>query len=132
MLTNSTKRQTIHVFEIVRSVKMVQWRYEERLAISRHYKVRGVQPICIHQQSFHFVNKCCLAKNLMKSLDFSLLFCIQKQANLEEIVECVWRILELCSKRVEKAEVSYFSTKIILVNTNSCWILLTLGEVVKP
>ena len=34
--------------------------------ISRHYKVGGTQPVCIHQQSFHFVNKCCPAENLMK------------------------------------------------------------------
>ena len=65
MLTNSTKRQKIQVFGIEGSVKMVQRIYEERLAISQHYRVRGAQPICIHQQSCHIVNKCCLAENLM-------------------------------------------------------------------
>jgi len=44
---------------------MVQRKHEERFAISQHYKVREAQPICIHQQSFHFVNKCCLAENVM-------------------------------------------------------------------
>ena len=62
----------MHVFEIVRPVQMVQWRYEECLAISWHYKIRGTKPICIRQQSFHFVNKCCLPKNLMKKI--SLIF----------------------------------------------------------
>ena len=61
-------------------------------------------------------------------LDFSLIFCQKKEANLEEIVDCVCRILELRSIRIQKAEISYFS-KIILVNT--CWLFSTLGEVVK-
>ena len=91
MLTNSTKRQKIQVWWIVRRVKMVLWRYEERIAIYRHYTVRGAQPICFHQQSCYFVNKRCLAENLLKKnfLDFSLIFCHKKQANLERIVECV-------------------------------------------
>ena len=50
-------------------------------------------------------------------LDFSLLFFKKKQANLEEIVECVCRILELRSIGIHKAEILYFSTKVILVNT---------------
>ena len=75
MLTNSTKCQKIQVFEIVSSVKMVQRIYEERFAISQHYKVRGAQLICSHQQSCHFVNKCCLAENVMTKnfLDLRLL-----------------------------------------------------------
>lgn len=81
----------IQVFETVRFVKMVQRGYEERFAISQHYKVRGTQSICIHPQSCHFVNKCCLAENLLtkKFLDFLLFFFYKKQETLKEIVECV-------------------------------------------
>ena len=68
MLTNSRKRQKMWVYEIISDVKMVLWGYEERLALSRHYRAKGAQPICIHSQSFHFVNESCVAKILMKKV----------------------------------------------------------------
>ena len=76
----------IQVFETVRFVKMVQRGYEERFAISQHYKVRGTQPICIHPQSCHFVNKCCLAENLLtkNSLIFYSSFSIKNKKLLRK------------------------------------------------
>ena len=68
MLTNSRKRQKMWVYEIISNVKMVLWGYEERLALSCHYRARGAQPICIHSQSCLFVNGCCIAKILMKKI----------------------------------------------------------------
>ena len=66
MLTNLRKRQKMWVYEIISDVKMVLWGYEERLALSRHYRAREAQPICIHSQSCHCVNERCIAKILMK------------------------------------------------------------------
>ena len=73
MLTNLRKRQKMWVYEIISDVKMVLWGYEERLALSRHYRARGAQPICIHSQSCHFVNECCIAKILMKKIFLRIL-----------------------------------------------------------
>ena len=73
MLTNLRKRQKMWVYEIISGVKMILWGYEERLAFSRHYRARGAQTICIHSQSCHFVNECCIAKILMKKIFLRIL-----------------------------------------------------------
>ena len=80
VLTNLRKRQKMWVHEIISGVKMVLWEYEGRLALSRHYRARGAQPICIHSQSCNFVNECCIAKILMKKFfyEFWLIFCLGK------------------------------------------------------
>ena len=70
MLTNLRKRQKMWVYEIISDVKMVLWGYEERLALSRHYRARGAQPICIHSQSCHFVNECCISSRNFDEKNF--------------------------------------------------------------
>ena len=42
---------------------------------------------------------------------FTINLCTQPMSYHEEIVDCVCRILELCSIRIQRAEISYFSTK---------------------